>query len=87
MCRPEQRQKRSGVQGGLFLCGGERPRGARAALLAEDEPQLLRGGELSLVGTEGGAGLGEIQSAEQVASEVAVLTCDFASSSLALTWH
>jgi hypothetical protein len=77
----------SGVQGGLFLRGGKCPCGARAALLAEYEAQLLRGGELGLGGAKSGAWLGEIQGTEHVASEIALLACDLAGGSLALLRH
>ena len=61
------------VQRRLFLRGGEGPGGARALLLAKDEAQLLRRPELSGIGTEGGTGLGEIEGAEQVAPEEALI--------------
>ncbi len=76
--------KRSGVQRRLFLRRWERPCGARAALLAKDEAQLLRRRELRLVWPEGGAGLGQLQCAQQVAPEIALIACDFADCPLAL---
>jgi hypothetical protein len=76
------------MQRGLFMGGGKRPRSRRAALLAEHEPQLLRWLQLSLVGTEGGAGLGQIESAEKVAPEVTFLAAQLPRGSLALfSWH
>ena len=81
---PRRADENLGVQRGLFLRRWERPRGARAALLAEHEPQLLRRRELRLGGTEGGAGLGEVQGAEQIALEEAILAGDLAGGSLAL---
>jgi hypothetical protein len=67
---------RLGVQGGLLLSGGKGPGGAGAALLTEDEAQLLGGPQLSLVGTEGGAGLGEVQRTEEVDPKEAFLASD-----------
>jgi hypothetical protein len=63
-----------GVHRGLLLGRRERPRGPRAPLLAEDEPELLRRAQLRLVGTERGARLGQVERAEQVHPEVALLT-------------
>src|ERR1700679_1162471 len=70
--RPGTAAKRSGVQRRLFLRRGERPRGARAALLAKDETQLLRRRKLRLVRPEGGAGLSQLQCTQQVAPEIAL---------------
>ena len=64
------------MQRGLLLGRGERPGRARAALLAEDEAQLLRRFELGLVGTEGRARLRQLERAEQVDAEVALLAAD-----------
>src|SRR3954471_23633174 len=62
------------VQRGLLLRRRERPRGLRAALLAEREPQVARRAQaVGMVGAEGRARLVEIERAEQVALEVAVL--------------
>jgi hypothetical protein len=74
----------SSVKRSLLLGRGKCPCGTRAALLTEDEPQLLGRGELCLGGTKRGAGLGELQRTEQVAPEVAVIACDLACGSLAL---
>src|SRR3977135_280471 len=63
-----------GVEGGLLLRGWEGPGGARAALLAEDESHLLRRSQLRLPGTKGGAGLGQLERAQQVDAEEAFLT-------------
>src|SRR5580700_5231440 len=51
----------SSVQSGLFLGRRERPRGTRAPLLAEHQPQLLRRFELRRVRAEGRTRLGEIE--------------------------
>jgi hypothetical protein len=64
------------VKGGLLLGGGKRPGGAGAALLAEHESKLLRRPQLRLVGTEGGTGLGQIESAEEVDAKEAFLAPD-----------
>src|ERR1700754_4305640 len=62
------------VQRGLFLRRREGPRGLRAALLAEREPQLARRAQaVGMIGPERGAGLVEVQRAEQIAPEVAVV--------------
>ena len=82
MHRPEQQEL--SVQRRLFLRRGERPRRTRAALLAKDETQLLRRRELRLVWPEGGAGLGQLQCAQQVTPEIALIACDFADCPLAL---
>jgi hypothetical protein len=66
----------SGVQRGLLLRRGEGPRRARAALLAEDEAQLLWRAQLCLARTEGGTRLVELERAEQVDAEVALLAAD-----------
>lgn len=67
---------RSGVQRGLLLGRGERPSGARATLLSEYEPELLRGAQLRLMGTERRARLVELERTEQVDAEEAFLTAD-----------
>jgi hypothetical protein len=74
----------SGVQRGLFLRRRKRPGRPRATLLAEDEAHLLRRLQLRLVGTEGGAGLGQVQRTEKIATEETFLTTHFASGSLTL---
>ena len=66
--RPKSRVKRS-----LFLCGGKRPGGTRAALLAKHEAHLLRRLQLRPVGAKGRAWLCQIQGAEKVLTEEAVL--------------
>lgn len=66
------------MQGGLLLRRWESPRGARAALLTEDEAQLLRRLQLSLMGTERRAGLRQIERAEEVDVKVAFLTTHLA---------
>jgi hypothetical protein len=62
------------IEGCLLLGRGEGPGGARAALLAEVEAQLLRRRQPSLVGPEGRTGLGKLERAEQVAAKVTLLT-------------
>jgi hypothetical protein len=62
------------VEGCLLLGRGEGPCGARAALLAEVEAQLLRRRQPSLVGPERRTGLRELERAEQVATKVTLLT-------------
>ncbi len=66
----------AGVQRRLLLRRGKRPGRARAALLTEHEPQLRRRAQLGIVGTEGRAGLVQVERAEQVAPEEAVLATD-----------
>ena len=67
------RTRALGVQRGLLLRRGERPCRAGAALLPEHEPHLLRRAQLRLVRAERRAGLVELQRAEQVDAEEAVL--------------
>ena len=72
--RPYTRQGASlGVQRGLLLRGGKRPSGTRAALLAEHEAQLLRWFELRIVRPEGRTRLCQLERAQQVDTEVALL--------------
>jgi hypothetical protein len=72
------------VQRSLFLGSGEGPCSARALLLAKDEAQLLRRSELSGVGTEGGAWLGEVEGAKQIAPEEAFIARHLARATRAL---
>jgi hypothetical protein len=67
-----------GVQCGLFLGCGERPGGARAALGAKDEVQLLGGAEAGGVGTERRTWLWQVQGTEMVAPEIAFVARHFA---------
>src|SRR6185295_3493340 len=61
----------------LLVRAGERPRGGRAAVLAEGEAQLARRAQaVGMSGPEGRAGLVEVQSTEQVATEVALVARD-----------
>src|SRR6202007_1472216 len=73
-----------GMQRSLLLRRRKRPRSTRAALLSEDEAQLLRRTQLRLGGAERGARLIEIEGAEQVATEEALVTADFWRWALAL---
>ena len=71
---PTLTRRASAVKRGLLLCAGKRPGGARALLLAEVEPQLLRRAQpVGMIGAEGRAGSLELERAEQVAPEVAVV--------------
>ena len=79
--RRERDERRGGaaltVQGGLLVRAGEGPRGRGAALLAEGEAQLARRAQaVGMVRPEGRAGLVEVQRAQQVAAEVAVVARD-----------
>jgi hypothetical protein len=65
------------VQGGLLLSGGKRPRRARTSLLAEHETQLLRRFELRLVRAERRARLRQLERAQQVDAEIALITAHF----------
>jgi hypothetical protein len=58
----------------LLLSGRKRPRRASAALLAEHEPQLLRWSQLRVVGTKRRARLRQLQRAQQVDAEIALIT-------------
>lgn len=64
------------MQRRLLLSRREGPRGARPPLLPEDETQLRRRLQLSLGGAKGRARLRQIQRAEHVALEEAVLAAD-----------
>ncbi len=72
------------VQRSLLLRRGKSPRGARAALLAKDEAQLLRRAQLRLVGAERRARLGQVESTEEVAPEIAFVAADLLRRPLAL---
>jgi hypothetical protein len=65
-----------GVQGSLLLSGGKRPGGAGAALLSKYKAQLLRRSQLRLMGTERCAGLGQLERAQEVDPEVALITAN-----------
>ena len=62
-----------GVERRLLLRGGKCPGRARAALLAEHQPQLLGRAQFGLARAEGRAGLVEVERTEQVHVEEAVL--------------
>lgn len=69
------------MNGGLFLCRGKGPDGARSVLAAKDEAELLgRAQALRMVRTECRAGLLFGKRAKQIASEVAIGTAWFAGS-------
>ena len=73
------------VQCGLLLRGGKRPRGSRAALLTEHEAQLWRRTQLGLVGTERRARLLQLQGAQEIDPEEALIAADFGRGSLGST--
>src|SRR3954466_1353283 len=69
-----QLKGRSAMERGLLLRRRERPRRLRPALLAEGEAQLARRPQtVGMVGPEGRARLLEVERAQEVASEVALL--------------
>jgi hypothetical protein len=76
--RPWVGTARLGVQRNLLVGRGERPRDLHAALLAKDEPELARGPEpVGMVGSEGRAGPGLRDRAEQVLVKEAVFAAGF----------
>ena len=70
MCGPEQKLR---VQRRLLLRRRECPGRARAALLAEHQSQLLWRAQFGLARAEGRAGLVEVERAEEVRVEEAIL--------------